>query len=85
MIYLPTNGGMVHAFRGDNGAEVFAYIPADVLGDWQTGEVASSRSTLKDLVRLIVQENNGIQNHKFLLSASVNVVAARPIDGVACT
>ncbi len=73
MIYLPTNGGMVHAFRGDNGAEIFGYIPADVLGDWKNGEVANSRNTLKDLVRLIVTENNGIQNHKFLLSASVNV------------
>lgn len=32
VVYLPTNGGMLHAFAGDSGEEVFALIPSDVLG-----------------------------------------------------
>ncbi len=31
-VYLPTSGGLLHAFAGDTGEELFAYIPDDVLG-----------------------------------------------------
>ncbi len=70
VVYLPTNGGMVHGFNAENGEELVAYIPDDALGDWPAGEVPGSRSNLKDLVGLIVAENNGIANHHFFLSAS---------------
>lgn len=32
VVYLPTSGGMLHAFAADTGDELFAFIPADVLG-----------------------------------------------------
>lgn len=32
VVYLPTSGGMLHAFAADTGEELFAFIPADVLG-----------------------------------------------------
>ncbi len=73
MVYMGTNGGVMHAFRGDNGAELYAYIPADVLGDWETNETPGSRSTLKDLVALLVADRNGIQNHKFFISSPATV------------
>jgi hypothetical protein len=44
-VYLPTNGGMLHAFDGETGDEVFAYVPDDVMG-LATGEVADSRDLL---------------------------------------
>ena len=72
VIYLGTNGGMMHAFRADNGAELFAYIPDDILGlDANLGdEIPGSRSTLKDLVALVVAEANGASNHLFFIAAS---------------
>jgi hypothetical protein len=73
VVYLGTNGGVMHAFRGDNGAELYAYIPADVLGDWETNETPGSRSTLKDLVALQVARNNSIENHKFFLASPATV------------
>jgi hypothetical protein len=42
MVYLPTNGGMLHGFDGETGDEVFAYVPDDVMG-LAVGEVAGSR------------------------------------------
>jgi len=33
MVYVGANDGMLHAFRADTGAEVFAYIPKTVLGN----------------------------------------------------
>jgi hypothetical protein len=60
---------MMHGFLAETGEEVFAYIPGDVLG-LDTNEVAGSRDTLKDLVELLVAENNGITNHQFLMSGS---------------
>lgn len=71
MIYLPTNGGVMHAFDA-LGNEVFGYLPDDVLG-LDPGEVPGSRDTLKDLVQLLVTNNNGIANHRYLLSGSPNV------------
>lgn len=32
LVYLPANGGMLHAFSAETGAEAFAFIPADALG-----------------------------------------------------
>jgi hypothetical protein len=72
MVYLPTNGGMLHGFDGQTGNELFAYIPDDVLG-MAPGEVSGSRDTLKDFVQLVVDENNGIQNHQFLMAGSPTV------------
>lgn len=36
LVYVGANDGMLHAFRGDTGAEVFAFIPNAVLGNLQT-------------------------------------------------
>jgi hypothetical protein len=71
MVYLPTNGGMLHAFDGQTGDEVFAYIPDDAMG--LNGELAGSRDILAEFVELVVAENNGIQNHQFTLSGSPTV------------
>ena len=73
LVYLSANGGMVHAFRADSGAELFAYISEEVIGNWVTDEIPNSRNTLKDLVELIVAENNGIQNHRFFIASSATV------------
>jgi hypothetical protein len=72
MVYLPTNGGMMHAFNAQTGDEVFAYIPDDAIG-LAPGEVAGSRDLLADFVALVVAENNGIANHQFFLSGSPSV------------
>lgn len=70
--YLPTNDGMLHAFRGDNGFELYGYIPDDVLG-LGANEVPGSRNTLKDLVENLVTGSNSIYNHAFFMSASPTV------------
>lgn len=72
MVYLPSNGGVMHAFDAETGDEVFGYLPDDVLG-LDPSETPRSRDTLADLVRLIVGENNGIPNHQFFLSGSPTV------------
>ncbi len=72
MVYLPTNGGMLHAFDGETGDEVFAYIPDDVMG-LDPAEVPGSRDTLAEFAEQLVAENNGIQNHKFYLSGAPTV------------
>jgi hypothetical protein len=72
MVYLPTNGGMLHAFDGQTGNEVFAYIPDDVMG-LDPAEVPGNRDTLADFVEQLVAENNGIQNHKYYLAGSPSV------------
>lgn len=52
VVYLPTNGGLLHAFAADTGEELFAYIPDDLLGPgpgetyWETRRV---RTMLRDL------------------------------------
>jgi len=71
-VYLPTNGGMLHAFDGETGDEVFAYIPDDVMG-MAAGEVAGSRDLLSEFVALVVAENNGIANHQFTMSGAPTV------------
>jgi hypothetical protein len=72
MVYLPTNGGMLHGFDGETGDEVFAYIPDDAMS-LAPGEVGGSRDLLSEFVELVVAENNGIQNHQFLMSGSPTV------------
>jgi len=72
MVYLPTNGGMLHGFDAETGDEVFAYIPGDVMG-FDTGEVAGSRDVLSEFVELVVAVNNGIQNHPFTMSGAPSV------------
>jgi Tfp pilus tip-associated adhesin PilY1 len=72
MVYLPTNGGMLHGFDGETGDEVFAYIPDDAMG-LAPGEVAGSRDILAEFVELVVAENNGIQNHQFTMSGAPSV------------
>ena len=77
MVYLPSNGGILHGFDGETGEEVFGYLPDDVLG-LDSGETPGSRDTLADLVQLIVGEDNGsaingIANHQFFLSGSPTV------------
>jgi Tfp pilus tip-associated adhesin PilY1 len=63
----------MHAFRGYDGEELYAYIPADILGDWAGGETPDSRNTLRDLVALLVAENNGVHNHKYFIAGSATV------------
>jgi hypothetical protein len=58
VVYLGTNGGMLHAFRSDNGHEIYAYIPADLL------------PKLKDLVKNVVANTNGTLSHQFFVAAS---------------
>jgi hypothetical protein len=60
-VYLGTNGGMMHAFRADNGYELYGYIPHDLLPD------------LKDFARTLVTDNNGITGHQYFISASATV------------
>jgi hypothetical protein len=72
MVYLPTNGGMMHAFNALSGDEVFAYVPDDAMV-LAPGEVAGSRDLLADFVALVVAENNGIVNHQFFLSGAPSV------------
>jgi len=72
MVYLPSNGGLMHAFDAGTGDEVFGYLPDDALG-LDPSEVPGSRDTLKDLVSLLVAENNGIANHQFFLSGAPTV------------
>ena len=75
MVYLPTSGGMIHAFAGDTGEEVFAYIPDDVLGP-APSETAPERPFLRDLalagVRGAPGLRRGLVNH-FTLAGSPTV------------
>ena len=66
VVYYPSNFGILHGFDAQNGAELVAFIPDDVVG-LAPGEIVGSRDTLKDVVALVVKENNGIINHKFTL------------------
>ncbi|HJS73517.1 MAG TPA: PilC/PilY family type IV pilus protein, partial [Vicinamibacteria bacterium] len=72
MVYLPTNGGMLHGFDGETGDETFAYIPDDVMG-LAPGEVVGSRDLLSEFVELVVAQNNGITNHQFTMSGAPTV------------
>jgi len=57
-VFLGTNGGMMHAFRGDNGYELYAYIPHDLL------------TKLPDFVENVIADNNGITNHEYFIASS---------------
>ena len=73
MVYLPTSGGMVHAFAGDSGEEVFAYIPDDVLGPASPVEDTAARAFLRDLALAGVRGAAGLQRglvHRFALAGS---------------
>ena len=61
VIYMGTNGGPMHAFRADNGTELYAYLPGDVL------------AKLKTFVRLVVTQRNGYLNHEFMIASSASV------------
>jgi len=61
VVYLGTNGGMIHAFRADNGYELYGYIPHDLL------------TKLPSLVRNLVSGNNGVLNHEFFVASSATV------------
>ena len=60
MVYLPTSGGLLHAFAGDTGEEAFAYIPDDVLGP-APGEAAPGRLLLRDLAKAGIREAPGFR------------------------
>jgi len=72
MVYLPTNGGMMHGFDAETGDEVFAYIPDDAMS-FDNQEVLGSRDVLSEFVELVVAETNGIASHPSFLSNSPTV------------
>ena len=72
MVYLPTSGGLLHAFAGDTGEEVFAYIPDDVLGP-APSEDEPERPLLRDLALAGVRGAVGLQRdlvNRFTLAGS---------------
>ena len=69
MVYYTSNAGILHGFDAETGAEVLGFLPDDVLG-LDPAETPGSRDTVKDFVALVVAENNGVINHKFMLSGS---------------
>ena len=68
-MYYPSNFGVLHGFDAQFGNEVVAFIPDDVVG-LAPGEIVGSRDTLKDVVALVVKENNSVINHKFTLAGA---------------
>jgi hypothetical protein len=60
-VFLGTNSGMMHAFRADNGYELYGYIPHDLL------------TRLPNLVENLVADINGVANHEFFISSSATV------------
>ena len=60
-VYLGTNGGMLNAFRADNGYELYGYIPHDLI------------PKLPALVTNLVAGANGIVNHQFHVASSITV------------
>lgn len=72
VVYLPTSGGLLHAFAGDTGDEIFAYIPDDVLGP-APGEGAPGRPLLRELALAGVPEAAGLRRglwKRFALAGS---------------
>ncbi len=61
VVHLGTNGGPMHAFRAENGAELYAYVPGDVL------------PKLESFVRLVVSQRNGYLNHEFMVASAASV------------
>lgn len=72
VVYYTANSGVLHAFDAETGFELMGYIPDDAVG-LDPAETPGSRSTLKDFVRLVVADNNGVLNHQFTLSSAPNV------------
>ncbi len=73
MVYLPTSGGLIHAFAGDSGDEVFAYIPDDLLGPSSVAEETPERFFLRDLAVAGVRGAAGLQRdlvNRFALAGS---------------
>lgn len=73
MVYLPTSGGVLHAFAADSGKEVFAYIPDDILGPASAAEDAAERPFLRDLAVAGVRGAAGLQRellNRFALAGS---------------
>jgi len=60
-VYLASGGGMMHAFRGDTGYELYAYIPWDLL------------NTLPSFVEKIIAGQNGVLNHEYFIASSATV------------
>lgn len=71
MVYLGTNGGILHGFDAHTGAERFAFVPSDLLS-LDPGETPGGRTTLKDLVELIVTGATSVSNHPYLLAGSAS-------------
>ena len=61
VVYMGSNGGMLHAFRADTGYELYGYVPHDLI------------PKLKDLVTNLVAGNNGVANHQYFVASSPNV------------
>lgn len=72
LVIYPSNAGILHAFDAESGAESFGYIPDDAMS-LIPGETPGSRDTLKDIVELVVTENNNVINHRYTLASSPNV------------
>ena len=73
MVYLPTSGGMLHAFAADSGKEVFAYIPDDVLGPAPGAEDAGEGIFLRELAIAGVRGAAGLRRglvNRFALAGS---------------
>ena len=71
-VYLPTSGGLLHAFAGDTGDEIFAYISDDVLGPGP-GEADPRRPLLRDLAVAGVRDAAGLKRglvNRFTLAGS---------------
>ena len=73
MVYLPTSGGVLHAFAADSGKEVFAYIPDDILGPAPDAEGAGERVFLRELAIAGVRGAAGLRRglvNRFALAGS---------------
>ena len=73
MVYLPTSGGVLHAFAADSGKEVFAYIPDDILGPVPGAEDTGERVFLRELAIAGVRGAAGLRRglvNRFALAGS---------------
>ena len=73
MVYLPTSGGILHAFAADSGKEVFAYIPDDILGPASPAGRDAERFFLRDLAVAGVRGAAGLRRglvNRFALAGS---------------
>ena len=73
MVYLPTSGGVLHAFAADSGKEVFAYIPDDVLGPAPDAGDVGERVFLRELAVVGVRDAAGLRRglaSRFALAGS---------------